>query len=151
MTDKLSRKLPIFCNKACALWPWTWPILSQSFSICFTSRRSIFVKFELFFLSHDPFCVELYVARWFWLLDFLTHCQLRRGNREYVYQLWTSYKLPFLHVHLLSLVWLGLPVSIVFILYMICHRRPALMGVYPPWQPVNISFCCCCHCCKLDK
>jgi len=23
---------------------------------------------------------------------------------------------------------------------MICHRRPALMGVYPPWQPVNVSF-----------
>ena len=31
-------------------------------------------------------------------------------------------------------------VSILFILYMVCHRRPALMGVYPPWQPVNVSF-----------
>jgi len=31
-------------------------------------------------------------------------------------------------------------VSILFILYIICHRRPAaLMGVYPPWQPVNVS------------
>ena len=31
-------------------------------------------------------------------------------------------------------------VSILFILYMICHRRPALMDIYPPCQPVNVSF-----------
>ena len=30
-------------------------------------------------------------------------------------------------------------VSIVFI-HMICHGQPALMGVYPPWQPVSVSF-----------
>ena len=42
------------------------------------------------------------------------------------------------YVHLLLLV---CSVSIAFILHiMICHRRLALTGVYPPWQPVSVSF-----------